>query len=165
VSEWIVALIFSEGSSNKFWRARVEDKTLYVNFGKIGSAGQTQVKAFPTADAAQKELAKLEREKRKKGYLDEGSAPVQARSEDRGDDDEEDEEEDDEAATTPPPEHADYALSADGRSVDLTLSLEGEAIRTVVVERYGSAGLAKEAFERLKQGMEAEGYRRMSGQK
>ena len=54
------------------WRALVEGKTLYVNYGKIGSAGQTQVKDFGNGDAAQKEYDKLVREKRKKGYVDQG---------------------------------------------------------------------------------------------
>ena len=46
MSDWTVHLEFEEGNSSKFWRARVEGKTLYVNYGKIGSAGQTQVNGF-----------------------------------------------------------------------------------------------------------------------
>jgi predicted DNA-binding WGR domain protein len=70
LSAWRVELGFSEGSSNKFWRARVEGGTLYVNYGRIGSDGQTQVKELGTAAAAERELEKLEKEKRKKGYED-----------------------------------------------------------------------------------------------
>ena len=73
MSNWTVHLEFEEGTSSKFWRARVEGATLYVNYGKIGSAGQTQVKDFGTGDLAQKEYDKLVREKRKKGYVDAGS--------------------------------------------------------------------------------------------
>src|SRR5260221_8689538 len=72
MSEWTVHLEFEEGNSSKFWRARVEGKTLYVNYGKIGSNGQTQVKDFPSADVATSEYEKLVREKRKKGYQDAG---------------------------------------------------------------------------------------------
>ena len=43
---WEVSLQVVEGGSKKFWRARVEGGSLYVNFGRIGTGGQTQVKAF-----------------------------------------------------------------------------------------------------------------------
>ena len=72
MSDWTVHLEFEEGTSSKFWRARVEGKTLYVNYGKIGSNGQTQVKDFASPDVAQKEYDKLVREKRNKGYQDAG---------------------------------------------------------------------------------------------
>jgi predicted DNA-binding WGR domain protein len=72
MSDWTVHLEFEEGTSSKFWRARVEGKTLYVNYGKIGSNGQTQVKQLGDPDAAQTEFDKLVREKRKKGYVDAG---------------------------------------------------------------------------------------------
>ena len=35
---------FSEGTSNKFWNITLSGKTFTVNFGKIGTAGQTQIK-------------------------------------------------------------------------------------------------------------------------
>ena len=62
MSDWQVHLEFEEGTSSKFWRARVEGGTLYVNYGKIGTAGQTQVKELGP-DGAHKELDKLVREK------------------------------------------------------------------------------------------------------
>jgi len=70
--EWMAHLEFEEGTSSKFWRARVEGRTLYVNYGKIGSNGQTQVKDFADNAGATKEFDKLVREKRKKGYIDAG---------------------------------------------------------------------------------------------
>src|SRR5690349_17496764 len=70
MSDWTVHLEFEEGTSSKFWRARVEGKTLYVNYGKIGSNGQTQVKDLGDPAAAKAEYDKLVREKRKKGYSD-----------------------------------------------------------------------------------------------
>jgi predicted DNA-binding WGR domain protein len=73
MSEWTVHLEFEEGTSSKFWRARVEGKTLYVNYGKIGSAGQTQVKDLADPAAAKREYDKLVAEKRKKGYADAGA--------------------------------------------------------------------------------------------
>jgi predicted DNA-binding WGR domain protein len=85
MSDWTVHLEFEEGNSSKFWRARVEGKTLYVNYGKIGSNGQTQVKDLADPAAAKKEYDKLVAEKRKKGYVDTGAGA--GRSPDGGGDD------------------------------------------------------------------------------
>jgi predicted DNA-binding WGR domain protein len=74
MSDWTVHLELAEGGSSKFWRARVEGKTLYVNYGKIGSNGQTQVKDLADPAAARKEYDKLVAEKRRKGYVDAGGA-------------------------------------------------------------------------------------------
>jgi hypothetical protein len=109
------------------------------------------MKAFPSPDGAEKELAKLEREKRKKGYLDEGSSSTPPENETDG-------ETEDEADHPPMP--SEYTLEADGRSVELSLALEGKSVRTTVIERYPTDKAAGEAFRRLSEGMEAEGYRR-----
>ncbi len=93
MSTWKVELTFSEGNSNKFWRARVEGSTLYVNYGRIGSDGQTQVKQLASAAAAEGELAKLEKEKRKKGY-EEASGDPSAKVEEEDEEEEEEEDED-----------------------------------------------------------------------
>jgi predicted DNA-binding WGR domain protein len=92
MSDWTVHLEFAEGTSSKFWRARVEGKTLYVNYGKIGSNGQTQVKDFGDAAGAKAEYDKLVREKRKKGYEDAGAGAGEGDA-----DEDEDEDEDDDA--------------------------------------------------------------------
>ena len=63
---WEVSLQLVDGSSKKFWRARVESGTLYVNYGRIGTGGQTQVKELGTDDKARKELDKVAGSKRKK---------------------------------------------------------------------------------------------------
>lgn len=85
MSDWTVHLEFEDGSSSKFWRARVEGKTLYVNYGKIGSNGQTQVKDLADPAAAKKEYDKLVAEKRKKGYVDAGSGAGPPRADDEVD--------------------------------------------------------------------------------
>ena len=46
MSEWTVHLEFVEGTSSKFWRARVDGTTVTVNYGKIGTTGQTQVEGL-----------------------------------------------------------------------------------------------------------------------
>src|SRR5580700_10960712 len=101
MSDWTVHLEFEEGTSSKFWRARVEGKTLYVNYGKIGSAGQTQVKDFGDAAGATKEYDKLVKEKRKKGYADAGGGGDEDEDEDK-DEDEDDEDGDDDEEEAPP---------------------------------------------------------------
>jgi predicted DNA-binding WGR domain protein len=110
MSDWTVHLEFEEGNSSKFWRARVEGKTLYVNYGKIGTNGQTQVKDLADPAAAKKEYDKLVAEKRKKGYADAGASGSPA--DDEGDEDadsssaagggEDEEEEDDERPARKP---------------------------------------------------------------
>jgi uncharacterized protein (TIGR02996 family) len=58
----------SDATSHKFWNIDVKDNTFTVTFGKIGTAGQVQTKAFKDAATAQAEADKLIKEKTKKGY-------------------------------------------------------------------------------------------------
>jgi predicted DNA-binding WGR domain protein len=69
----------SEGTHNKFWEVAREGSSVTVRFGRIGSDGQTQTKAFDSDEKAEAELAKLVKEKTKKGYAEVG-APVAAAS-------------------------------------------------------------------------------------
>jgi predicted DNA-binding WGR domain protein len=98
MSDWTVQLEFEEGTSSKFWRARVEGKKLFVNYGKLGTTGQTQVKDFSDHATAVKEYEKLVKEKRKKGYTDssgagaEEEADAAEREEDNGAEEAEEEE-------------------------------------------------------------------------
>lgn len=184
MSDWTVHLEFEEGTSSKFWRARVEGKTLYVNYGKIGSAGQTQVKDFGDGASAQKEYDKLVREKRKKGYVDAGGGggdgdeeedeDIDDADDDAGDDDEGDE---DEAPSkrapapaparpaAPAPAAARPAgglrmvLEAGSRKVETHLYLDGKTVRMDSLESYASPEAAKKAYERLKKVLAGEGYK------
>jgi uncharacterized protein (TIGR02996 family) len=61
---------FSDAKSHKFWNIDVQGSTFTVTFGKIGTAGQTQTKSFPSAEKAQAEADKLVREKTGKGYTE-----------------------------------------------------------------------------------------------
>src|SRR2546423_3242325 len=101
MSDWTVHLEFEEGTSSKFWRARVEGKTLYVNYGKIGSNGQTQVKDFANTAGAQSEYEKLVREKKKKGYIEAGGGGDEDAGAREGADGEEGGDEDGEKAPAP----------------------------------------------------------------
>lgn len=183
MSEWTVHLVFEEGTSSKFWRARVDGKTLVVNYGKIGSVGQKQVKDFADGGAATAEYDKLVREKRKKGYHDaeaEGAAPAKLADEaeprrvrgddDDGDDDDGDDDEDaaprkqpaKPAAPAPAapsvPGHR-LVLDAGNRKVTATLYLDGKTLRMDSVETYASPDAASKAFERLKRMLAGEGYK------
>ncbi len=169
MSDWTVHLEFEEGTSSKFWRARVEGKTLYVNYGKIGSNGQTQVKDFGSPDLAEKEYGKLVAEKRKKGYVDHGGGGESGEPEEDGDDEGGDEGDDDEDEA-PPPKKAPAAppklaggqrlvLEAGNRRVETTIALDGKTVHMVAVESYASPDAAKKAHERLKKVLVGEGYK------
>jgi predicted DNA-binding WGR domain protein len=184
MSEWTVHLEFEEGNSSKFWRARVEGKTLYVNYGKIGSNGQTQVKDFPTSAAATNEYEKLVREKRKKGYNDAGGgggggdeADDEDKADDEGGDDEEggDENEDEDeppkkvakpiakpvaaAPVAAKPAGHRMVLESGNRKVEAYLSLDGKTLRMDSIETYATPEGAKKAHERLKKMLAGEGYK------
>lgn len=61
-----------EGTSSKFWEVECAGEQLTVRYGRIGTAGQTQTKAFASAAKAQAEHDKLVREKTGKGYQEVG---------------------------------------------------------------------------------------------
>jgi predicted DNA-binding WGR domain protein len=166
VSDWKASLECEEGGSHKFWRARCEGTTLYVNFGRIGTNGQTQVKQFASAAECEKELASLERSKRKKGYQEAGATG-------RSDEGAEDEDEGAEGGAEPPAEKAakptpvadpqpgltaHLSLASADRKVDMRLTQEGSSVRIVAVEQYDSAQAAAQAFARLEAALKEEGY-------
>jgi predicted DNA-binding WGR domain protein len=177
MSEWTVHLEFEEGTSSKFWRARVEGKTLYVNYGKIGSAGQTQVKDFGDGSGAQKEYDKLVREKRKKGYVDSGGGGGGEDEDEEIDDDGDEGDDEDEAppakkpparTSAPAPAAAAPArptgglrltLEAGSRKVETHLYLEGKTVRMDALESYATPEAAKKAYERLRKVLGGEGYK------
>lgn len=61
---------FVEGTSAKFWSAGVEGNNFIIVFGRLGTAGQRKEKAFPTEDAAKRELDKKIAEKLREGYAE-----------------------------------------------------------------------------------------------
>lgn len=155
MAEWQVSLVFQDGSSNKFWRARARGNTLEVNWGRIGTSGQNQVKLYDSPEDCAKEMAKQEHSKRKKGYLDDpdggtttattapaATAPATLQ-------------------TMPDRQQSNLVLNMGERKLELRLSVEGSTIRTVAVEHYDSAESARAAFEHLQQAMEAEGYQQL----
>ncbi|NVB85558.1 MAG: WGR domain-containing protein, partial [Kofleriaceae bacterium] len=143
-------------------------------------AGQTQVKDFGDAGTAQREYDKLVREKRKKGYVDSGSAGAANADADEIDDETyADDEDDDDAPAIVPRAAAKAAvparpaaapaaapragkrlvLEAGNRKVETFVSIEGNKVRMDSTETYGSPDAAKKAEERLRKLLLAEGYK------
>jgi predicted DNA-binding WGR domain protein len=71
----MIRLVCTENGASKFWEGSIDGDVFTARFGKIGSAGQTKAKRLKTAAAAAKELEKLAKEKRAKGYV---AAPAAA---------------------------------------------------------------------------------------
>jgi predicted DNA-binding WGR domain protein len=150
MSEWQVSLIFQDSKSNKFWRARCIGNNLEVNFGRIGSQGQSQAKRYESPEDATRELEKQAREKYKKGYVDGDGGPSET------------------AAPSAVSEPSSTALAASQctlvlmlgeRRLELRLSVEGNALHTHGVEHYPDASAAEAAFAQVRAALEAEGYR------
>ncbi len=66
---------FTEGTSSKFWEVVLAGNDVIVRFGKIGTAGMSKPKPFPTPAAAKKYYDDLIAEKTGKGYVEVGKAP------------------------------------------------------------------------------------------
>jgi predicted DNA-binding WGR domain protein len=71
---------FSEGSSDKFWAITVDGESFTVDFGRIGSKGQTQTKSFDSEAEARQAADKLIAEKTKKGYREVAATTTTAAS-------------------------------------------------------------------------------------
>lgn len=65
---------FTDATSNKFWEITVKGKTVTVQYGRIGTEGQTQVKSHATPTEAKAAADKQVAEKVKKGYQEVGGA-------------------------------------------------------------------------------------------
>jgi predicted DNA-binding WGR domain protein len=142
---WQVHLVYTDARSNKFWRARVQDSTLYINYGRVGSDGQTSVKELGSASAADAALTREAAGKRKKGDVDQAveAAPAPAP-----------------VAAPTEPQTVHLSLEQGGRSMALELTYDGRTVRTQVSETYDSAGAAAAAFVRIHQALLSEGYKK-----
>ncbi|EFB1674127.1 DUF4132 domain-containing protein [Escherichia coli] len=66
--------IYQDEKSHKFWAVEQQRNELHINWGKVGTNGQSQVKSFADAAAAEKAELKLIAEKVKKGYVEQVDA-------------------------------------------------------------------------------------------
>ena len=64
----MVYLEAPSSSGGKFWHAEIAGDTVTIKYGKVGTAGVTQVKTLASDAAAQTYLDKQEASKMKKGY-------------------------------------------------------------------------------------------------
>lgn len=64
---------FTDDKSNKFWEIENKGTEFHVKYGKIGAAGQNQVKSWPSEAKCKTEYDKLVAEKVKKGYKEIGA--------------------------------------------------------------------------------------------
>ena len=143
---WKVELVYTDDKSNKFWRARTEGSTIYVNFGRVGTNGQTQVKELGSAQEAEAQLEKQASGKRRKGYVDDGGASGGASQ----------------PAAPSEPESVTMLLEQSGRNIELSLRYDGKTVHTEVTETYVSNSDAAAAFVRIQQAMLADGYKKKS---
>ena len=75
--------VFTDAKSNKFWNIELQAASFTVTFGKVGTKGQTQTKAFKDGATARQEHNKLVAEKLTGketractlGHLQRGGAP------------------------------------------------------------------------------------------
>lgn len=148
---WEVSLALVEGGSKKFWRARVEGGTLYVNYGRIGTTGQTQVKELGTDAKARAELDKVAGSKRRKGYADTGDAVASAAAPAAPVLSVVPEKELDKAAT--------LSFSSGGRTIEARLTVDGGVLKTEVAERFASDDAAASALDRARKALRDDGWR------
>lgn len=69
-----VYLEFTNEKSSKFWEVTQSEASIQIRYGKIGSKGRSQTKAFESEEAAQNEAKKLIGQKTKKGYAEVSAA-------------------------------------------------------------------------------------------
>ena len=150
MSEWQVSLIFQDSKSNKFWRARCIGNNLEVNFGRIGSQGQSQAKRYESPEDATRELEKQAREKYKKGYVDGDGGPSETAASSAVTES---------SSTAPAASQCTLVLMLGDRRLELRLSVERNALHTHGVEHYPDASAAEAAFAQVRAALEAEGYR------
>src|SRR5690242_367340 len=83
---------YVEGTSSKFWEIALDGSAFTVTYGKLGAAGTTQTKSWPTDEKAKAEHDKLIKEKTGKGYVEVSNGAGEAAADDGA-----------EAASTPAP--------------------------------------------------------------
>lgn len=73
-----IYLEYNDEKASKFWTITLQDNSHTVTYGKIGTKGQSKTKTFDTPEKAQKDLEKLVKAKRKKGYEETNSNQEEA---------------------------------------------------------------------------------------
>ncbi|MEL6340220.1 MAG: WGR domain-containing protein [Myxococcota bacterium] len=146
MSDWQVELEFIDGKSKKFWRARTEGSEFVVNYGRIGTDGQTNVKDMGSAESAVAQLKKVAGQKRDKGYADTGGGGAPAPVVD----------------TAPKVEDkkAKYKVQRGDSVIEIEIETEGSKIETEIEETLATPEAASAAFDTLVESLVAAGYRK-----
>lgn len=72
----MTTLIYQDEKSHKFWTIEQKKQELHLNWGRVGTQGQSQIKSFDDEEQAGKAREKLIKEKTRKGYVaQEAQAP------------------------------------------------------------------------------------------
>jgi len=66
---------FSDSKSHKIWEIPIDDRTLAVRFGRVGTSGQPMTKELDAAEAARQAAEKQVAEKVRNGYSETGATP------------------------------------------------------------------------------------------
>jgi predicted DNA-binding WGR domain protein len=149
MSDWTVELEFNDGSSKKFWRGRTDGSDFIVNYGRIGTDGQSKTKGMGSVDKANAELEKVANSKRKKGYddVEGGGAP------DPG------------PVVEAVPEVKDkkgkYKVQRAGQTIVVEIETEGASIETEIEETHASPEAAAASYDKIVESLIASGYKKV----
>jgi predicted DNA-binding WGR domain protein len=147
MSEWTVELEFNDGKSKKFWRARAEGNDFIVNYGRIGTDGQSKTKGMGSADKASAELEKVANQKRKKGYDDVaggGAAPAAAPV----------------VAPKVKNKKGKYTVKRAGQTIAIEIETDGASIGTEIEETLASPEAAAASYDKIVESLIASGYQK-----
>lgn len=148
MSDWTVELEFNDGSSNKFWRARTDNGDFIVNYGRIGTDGQSKTKAMGGADKATAELEKVANQKRKKGYNDvEGGLSVEAAPVV-------------EAVPKVKNKKGKFKVTRAGQTTVVEIKSDGASIETEIEETHASPEAAAASYDKIVESLIASGYKK-----
>ncbi len=149
MSDWEVYLEFNDGSSNKFWRGKADGSEFVVNYGRIGTNGQTKVKDLGSPEKASAELEKVANKKRKKGYDDVEGGGSAAAPEPVVD-------------NTPKVKNqkAKYVVKRAGKTIEVEIETDGSTIETEIEEKLDSPEAAAAAFDSIQETLVAAGYKK-----
>lgn len=73
INAWWDVFHNTQPGHNKFWAVAVVGSSMVTHYGKIGSAGTTTVKPYPSPEAAASAMLKLQKQKEAKGYAHHGA--------------------------------------------------------------------------------------------
>lgn len=74
----MTTLIYQDEKSHKFWTIEQKKQELHLNWGRVGTQGQSQIKSFDDEEQAGKAREKLIKEKTRKGYVAQEAQEAQA---------------------------------------------------------------------------------------